>query len=253
MLNPVEEIYFWSGIMRDHGEFFILNLSVREQEFAAMANHYKSEFIHLQKDAGMMLRGQVAESVSALVNRALSLVMNFIQFKRTALRRLLQCDIELGLTPTFINHMINEALEFYRALCLTATNAPVNKVQENMQLLAVWLPDAAGHAAGIISELDGTETELIKEAEEFKNSFEHLFIKADELGKMLARACLTNGSLKYMNEQVENKIKEFILYLEKVKKLRMECKALGVIKPLIPDHMIREEKYFLARIRKVEK
>lgn len=252
VLNPVEEIYFWSGIMRDHGEFLITALSSREPESINTANTFKNEFARLREEAQMALYSGAAVSVPTLVSRAMAVLTDFVTFKRIVLRRLLQCDIEINLTPTFINHMINEAMEFHRAICLSTSPVPVNWTAENIQLHKIWLPDAAGHAASIAADLDPTETALIKEAEEFKNAFNHLFIKADELGKMLERACLADGSLTGLNEQVKKKMQEFIHYLEKVKKLRVECKALGVLKPLVPDHMLREEMYFLTRLKKAE-
>lgn len=252
MLNPVEEIYFWSGIMRDHGEFLITGLSSREPESINTADAFKNEFARLREKAQKALYSGTAVSIPMLVSRTMTALTNFIAFKRIVLRRLLQCDIELNLPPTFVNHMINEAMEFYRTLCLSTSPASVNWTAENIQLHKIWLPDAAGHAASIAADLDPTETALIKEAEEFKNAFNHLFIKADELGKMLERSCLADGSLAGLNEQVKKKMQEFIHYLEKVKKLRVECKVLGVLKPIVPDHMLREENYFLTRLKKVE-
>jgi hypothetical protein len=56
--------------------------------------------------------------------------------------------------------------------------------------------------------------------------------------------------LKYLNEEVRKKMEEFICYLSKIRELRAMCKVLGVLKPLIPDHMIREEQHYLLKIAK---
>jgi hypothetical protein len=246
MLSPTKKIYFWSGIMRDHAEFFLISLSHRETEFIRAAQFYKDAFTSIRDSAS-------ASPIEALIINVTPLLLNFINFKRLAVRKLLQCDIELGHPPSFINHMINEAMEFYRDLCTMNTGVSMSPAAQNIQLHKIWLPDASGHAASIAAELDPTETMLIKEAEEFKKVFSNLFVKATELGLMLERACLDNSSLEWLNKEVEKKINEFICFLDKVRELREHCKALGTFKPLIPDHMIREETYYLNEIMAISK
>ncbi len=251
MLSTASEIYFWSGIMRDHAEMFLTSLSSREQSFIREASCFKNAFSALRDDAKRLHESHNPCTDLSLVNRAFTLLCSFINYKRLAVRKLLKCEIELGLAPTFINHMINEAMEFNRVLNILQANVPINPVMKNIHLHKIWLPDASGHAAAVAAELDPTEAMLIKEAEEFKKAFDNLYIKAVELGQMLERACLENGSLQWLNTQVEKKIDEFICFLDKVRDLRKACKALGTLKPFIPDHMIREEKYYLAKIHRM--
>jgi hypothetical protein len=153
------------------------------------------------------------------------------------------------LPPTFINHMINEALEFYQDLDKIKHRSNINLVEENILLHKIWLPDASGHAAAIAGDLDPTETIFIEEANNYKALFDNLFIKVIELGQVLDRTNLKDGNLHFFNEQVEEKINNFIIFLEKIKKLRIECKLLGVFNPLMADHMIREEYYYLVNIK----
>ncbi|KNF08974.1 hypothetical protein CLPU_4c00200 [Gottschalkia purinilytica] len=253
MLSPSTRIYFWSGIMRDHAEFFLTSLSSRETEFINAAHFYKTAFINIRKEAKMLRNKCDSIATKALVNKVISLLSDFINFKRLATRELLQCNIELGLPPTFVNHMINEAMEFYRELNIMKLGKSMNSVEENILLHKIWLPDAAGHASSIAAELDPTETIMIKEAEKFEKTFNNLFIKARELGQMLERTCLKNGSLEWLNKEVEIEINNFICFLDKIRMLREECKLLGTLKPLIPDHMIREEKYYLYNVKSLKR
>lgn len=110
-------------------------------------------------------------------------------------------------------------MEFYRDICTINTSIPVDPTVQNIMLRKIWLPDASGHAASISTQLDPTETSLIKEADNYKKAFDNLYIKAVELGQMLERACLANGSLEWLNTEVETKINEFICFLDKVRKL----------------------------------
>lgn len=248
MFNPLEEIYFWTGIMRDHTEFMLTALSSREQQFIAAAQYFQMTFVSLRNKAKELMTSNDASQVQELINHTAAALLSFINLKRVMERQSLQCKIEIRLKPTSINHMINEAMEFYRTLQIIQSSIPVNPTAENIHLHKVWLPDAAGHAAAIAAGLDPVETMYIKEVEAFKGAFNNMFIKANELGLMLERTCLSDGALEHLNEQVEMKMKEFICFLEKMQMLRKECKVLGDFKPLAPNHMIREEMYYLYRV-----
>ncbi|MCX8129856.1 MAG: DUF2935 domain-containing protein [Clostridia bacterium] len=252
MLSPVEELRFWTAIMRDHGEFMLISLSSREQDAIRTAYYYRNSFAVLHEEIKKYLDKPDAPEISTLANNSIPLLTGFINFKQILLRRLLECNMEISLPPTFLNHMINEAMEFFKVLSMLMSPIPVSDVMENIYLHKVWLPDAAGHAASIAAELDPVEKMLIKEAEEFEKCFNCLFIKADELGKMLERTGLDDGTLKHLNEEVRIKIEEFINFLERIYKLREQCKVLGTLKPLIPFHMMREENYYLARVKNVQ-
>ncbi|MCR4436406.1 MAG: DUF2935 domain-containing protein [Clostridiales bacterium] len=250
MFNPLEEIYFWSGIMRDHAEFMLISLSAREQPSVSAAGYFKNTFMELRRRAKDLPAAEDSpRSVMELVRQSMSAVTGFIDFKRLLAGRSLQCKLEISLSPTFINHMINEAMEYFQTLCMLQAIRPVNRIMKNIRLHKVWLADAAGHAATIAADLDPVEAALIKEAEEFKNAFDHLFIKAMELGALLERTGLSDGALSHFNTEVEAKINDFIYFLDKIRMLRKECKILGTLKPLMPDHMMREEKYYLYKIR----
>ena len=238
--------------MRDHTEFILTALSSREIEAINTAKFMQNGFNSIWNEAGSMMRVPEPKAVTGLLNRSKAMVLSMIGFKRALLQRLLKCEIELNLTPTFVNHMINEATEFYRTLCTIQSNIPFNKTMENIRLHKIWMPDAAGHAANIAAELDAVETELVREAEDFRKIFDNLFIKANELGLMLERTGLENGALRYLNEEVHKAMGKFIVFLEKILRLRQQCKALGVLKPLVPDHMIREERYYLSRLQKLK-
>lgn len=248
MEQIIQEVFFWSEIMRDHAEFQIMNLSSRESQSIMTSQNFKNLFNQIHIEAENLVNNPNNEKTEELVRKVMPIIVDFINYKQVLLRRLLECNIELNLTPSFINHMINEAMEFYRVLTMLQTDASINPVSEVLFLHTIWLPDAIGHAANVMSTLDATESMLIKEAETFKNTFTNLYIKAAELEKMLPRAGLDNGALQLLNEEVITTMTAFIEFLENIEVLRENCKAMGVINPLVPNHMIREEKYYLSKI-----
>jgi hypothetical protein len=251
MLDAIEELLFWTGILNNHGEFILKSLSIKEQPFILNAQHFKNLFFQLNLKANALKDlPNESNNVISLVNKTLQAISSFVSFKKLLLRKSLQCAVEISLPPTFINHMINEAVTGYNTLSSVYSNMLEDKVTHDIELHKIWLPDASGHAATIAADLDPTEAELIKKSEAFKNDFNNLFIKSRELGIMLKRASLEDGALEQFNQDVIMKMNEFIEFLEMIKELRQTCRILGTISPLIPDHMIREEKYYLEHIKR---
>jgi len=255
MLDVRKEIEFWTRIMRDHAEFQFSSLSPNETETINTAVCFMKLFEGLYQEVSSNSGELSPSAFSNIIYRNKVAVIQFIEFKRKMLARLMKCSIGLIMTPSFLNHMINEALEYYRVLCIADGTVPYNKVLENIRLHKVWLPDASGHASAVAGNLDAIEAELVHEAQNFAKKFDNLFKKAYEMYTMFERTCLEDGGLNYFNSEVKKTLEGFINYLEKLEKLRMECKvySTGLISPLVPNHMIREEKYYIYRVKMLEK
>lgn len=241
------EIVFWTRIMRDHAEFQYISLAPEETEATNRAAYFMNLFDRLNAEAR-----STQVPITTLISSCKEAVLQFIDFKRQLLTRVMTCSIKLRMTPSFINHMINEALEFLHVLNLADGTIAYNVVLENLRVHKIWLPDASGHASAIAAELDPIEAEIIKKAEYFSKKFDKLFKKAFEMYTMYERTGLTNGALQYFNEEVINALSEFIMYLEKVEALRSGCRvfATGTFAPLLPNHMKREEDYYINKINR---
>lgn len=72
-------------------------------------------------------------------------------FKLLIINEHLMGEIQISLSPTFINHMVNELEEYLFILNQVMQNIPLNESALNYHLL--WLLDGSGHAAAISSEL----------------------------------------------------------------------------------------------------
>lgn len=243
------EIEFWTRIMRDHGEFQYYSLASNETEAISTAQYFMNLFeglLHLEAMSNQ-------ESVTNLISRSKVALTQFINFKRYLLSSLMTCNIKLGMTPTFLNHMINEALEFMHVLNLADRTIPYNNTIELLRLHNIWLPDASGHASSVAAELDPVEADFIKEANEFTKKFDNLSKKAFSMYTMYERTRLVDGAVHRFNEQVINTLTEFISFLEKVEDLRDECSiySSGTFSPLLPNHMMREEGYYIYKINEL--
>lgn len=250
-MDIIQEIEFWTGIMRDHAEFQFTSLAPTENEAIQRTVFFMDLFERLNLEAAANREKGSAKEIIADSKRA---VKQFIEFKKHLLKGLMTCNIELRMAPSFLNHMINEALEFKRVLDISDGTIPHNRVLENIRLHKVWLPDASGHANNISSELDAIESELKKEAQKYAKKFDCLFKKAFEMYTMYERTGLENGALYRFNDDVIKTLTDFIYFLEKVEDLRDECKAFGTgtFSPLVPNHMMREESYYIYKVKQLQ-
>jgi hypothetical protein len=250
MLDIRKEIEFWTHILRDHALFQFTSLSPKETETARTAQCFQEMFEQLHQEVLYADEEKSPTVITEIISKNKTAVTQFVQFKKVLMTELLKCNLEMSMTPTFINHMINEAMEYYRVLCMAEEGVEINRSLEMLRLHTVWLPDASGHAKFIASELDGIEAPNIEEAEDFMEEFDQLFKKARELHIMLDRTKLSDGLVSHFNSEVAKVVDEFLSFLEMLRTLRKDCRitAAGTFSELVPDHMIREEQYYMYRI-----
>jgi hypothetical protein len=251
MLRFCAEIHFWSEIMENHAEFMLGALSSREAEVISRAQYFKNAWAGVHREISQVLPPGPCSVPPVYVDYLLKILHDFIDLKRIILKQLLACSIEISLPPSFLGHMMNEAHEFERILSPSET-CRENPAHAIMHLHEVWLTDASGHAATIAGDLDPSEALYVHQAVAFQNTFMELRDKALELAAALERTCLYDGAVQELTAQVEGVMNDFMCFLEKMRLLRQECKVLGTFKPLIPDHMLREETYYLNKVRGVQ-
>lgn len=242
------EIEFWTRIMRDHAMFQYTSLAPTETDAINTAN----SFINLFERLNIESNSRQTNNLN-LIRNSKAAVVQFIEFKRRLLYGLMTCNLQLRMTPSFLNHMINEALEFLNVLNLYDGTTPYNQTLENLRIHKVWLSDASGHASAVASELDAIESEHVSLANEFAKKFDKQFKKAYEMYTMYERTGLENGSLQALNLQVITVMTDFINFLENIEEQRDDCTlfSTGTFSPEIPRHMMLEEGYYIYKIREL--
>lgn len=237
---------FWLQILGDHARFILNELSPVESEEIEGAKYFIGLFDELLEDSRKRLS---EKEILALTQRAYEAAGKIRAFKLNLLRQHLTGEIAIGLTPTFINHMVNEVEEYLRILkfALSGKCAPISPVHYHI----LWLLDGEGHAASIQCSLDETEKELIKKSMEFKKDFAGLYRKAEEMAGYLRTNLGSFPAIDKLNMDANLKMRMFMTFLEEIKELRLSKEVLGSIMPLVPDHMLREECYYLTKLSNV--
>ncbi|NFI09199.1 DUF2935 domain-containing protein [Clostridium botulinum] len=240
------EHHFWLQILGDHSRFILNSLSPKEKSFIEEANRFKNLFDNLLKKSKQSLS---EEELFALNNHAYNAAMKIREFKLDIIDRQITDKIVISLPPTFINHMVNEVDEYIFILTKLMKGNVSNIGPIHLHLL--WLPDGAGHASNIASSLDITEKELIKKSNQYSKKFNNLYLRTIEYNGYTRTGICDFPALDSLNNNADETMSCFKEFLNELKKDVIEKKILGTIVPLVPDHMFREECYYLTKLSMV--
>jgi hypothetical protein len=231
---------FWLQILGDHSRFIFEALVPVETEDIKQVAAYIQVFDDL-------LARTRTEDIIQLTTNAEAEALKLREFKLKLIEKHLLGKIKIHLSPTFINHMVNELEEYLRILKhLKLQQIP--PVYHELHHHLVWLIDASGHAGAISDSLDSVEKRLKEKSDQFTKHFEDFYLKAVEMAGYL-RTNLTNfPALEKMNKDVALEMKLFQNFLAEIEELEISAQALGTFSPLMADHMSREECYYLMKL-----
>jgi hypothetical protein len=242
--GPLFEHRFWLQIMGDHARLIRTALSPVELQDVATATGFIERFDGLLSEA----RAAGAEAKLPMLNReAAAATQELKEFKLSLLERLLLGKVELLFTPTFLNHMVNELEEYEKILAALLAGRPV-PLFHPLHYDLVWLQDAVGHAASITGDLDLTEKPWIKKSQAFQEGFEALFLKAVEMAGYMRTELREFPAFRKFHRDIDLEMKVFMRFLQELEELQVSAELLDRISPLIPDHMFREECYYLMKL-----
>jgi hypothetical protein len=238
------ESRFWMQILGDHSRFIHDSLAPSEKKRIEIANQFKSRFDNLLERVRQPLSGN--ELIQTLTE-AKTTSEQLRVFKLEIIKEHLVGKIKIMLPPTFINHMVNELDEWLRIVkfLVEGKHVPPSHALHHHLL---WLLDAAGHAGAIHDNLDRVEKELREKGQEFTKKWENFYLKAVELVGYLRTNQFQFPALSRFNNQVELEMKIFKSFLRELEEMELNKVSLGILEPLMADHMAREECYYLQKL-----
>ncbi len=235
---------FWLQILGDHSRFIYNALSPKEVKDAQTAAQYISHFDQLLSISRM---NDAQARLPELNKQALEATLSLRAYKLDLLDRILLGQVSIGLTPTFINHMVNELDEYKKIVTELLEGKPVPRYSSLHHDL-LWLPDAAGHAAVIAMDVDAVEKRFIKRSKKFEQHFNEFYLKAIELTGYLRTMRTQYPALAKFHADVNMEMTIFMSFLKEVEELELSEELLSRLNPLVPDHMFREECYYLLKL-----
>lgn len=231
---------FWLQVLGDHARFLHDSLGPGEKELIAQSQAFISAFDTLLGEIGN-------KDLEELGREAEKEATRLRKFKLDIISRHLVGKITIHLGPTFINHMVNE-LDEYLLLLEYLNNGQVPPVFHELHHHLLWLLDGAGHAGAISDNMDRIEKKVKKQSDQFTKDFEAFYLKAVEMAGFLRTGITSFPALERFNQDTQMEMKLFMNFLNEIEELELSNKALGTFAPLMADHMMREECYYLTKI-----
>lgn len=239
---------FWLQILGDHSRFILNALSPKETTFIQQAERFIALFDELLEKVRL---SHPEENLSILNQQAYAAAVQIRQFKLKIIERHITGKIDISLSPTFINHMLNELDEYIHILkALIKGNVPDVK---DIHLHLLWLLDGSGHAAGLAGDLDMAQKELINKSKGFEKNFNDMYLRAIEFHGYMRTGIYEFPALEKLNYDANNVMTCFKEFLKELGDAILRKEVLGTLSPLMPDHMFREECYYLTKLSMVSK
>jgi len=234
---------FWLQVLGDHSRFILDSLATVEAQDIQKAQYFKQNYDSLLNGLPNVPENQIVP----FTQNVKELTLRFREFKLFLIRRHLTGGIKINMSPTFINHMVNE-LEEYLNIIGFLEKGEKPPIFHELHHHLLWLLDAAGHAGIINDTMDAVERDIKYKSAAFSKKFEDFYLKAVELTGYLRTNLDKFPALKRMNADVKLEMKLFMCFLEELEEMDLTEQSLGIFSALMADHMAREECYYLMKV-----
>ncbi|RHW39804.1 DUF2935 domain-containing protein [Lysinibacillus yapensis] len=241
--QAVFEHDFWLSVLGDHAHFIHDSLYPSEKDDIAKATHFIQQFQQLFAQIELLDESTILPFTNSVEEE----VEEFKSFKLSLIRRHITGGMKIHLTPTFLNHMVNE-LEEYQLLLSFLKEGKVPPIFHELHHHLLWLLDASGHAGAINDRLDGVEKRLKDKSHVFTKHFEQFYLKAVELTGYLRTNASEFPALARFNHEAEIEMGLFKTFLHELEEMELTAEVLGIFTVSMAEHMLREEQYYLKKL-----
>lgn len=242
--RSLEEIRFWSRIMKEHSLFLKLGFNCDDTKLINEADRFYNMFEEIENHALAFSPDVDPQRIYDFNQIVYNAVCNIWAFKRHVLGLIIQCKILGNNFPLLVDHVSREAAYFMNRLHQLNTGTldplPDAVINENVFFLRIM----ADHAKFINHLLDPSERKLVEQAREFSHDFDQLLFQAQDLDSMRPQS-LTQPLLDQFVDQNRVSVRQLRDFKKTARDLIEACRIKSIIPPLLADHVFREASHFL--------
>lgn len=252
MANPIvvrslDEIQFWSRIMKEHALFLSLGFTYEQQQLIAEAQQFITAFERIEEKLARFSIDTDIRQIQAFNNEVYQAAVAIWSYKRKVLGLTLRCEIRTNNFPLLVDHVSREAAYFANRLKELNEGKlapqPDKIIQENLFFLKIM----ADHAKFIGHLLDPSERKLVDQANEFSHDFDQLVFQAVDLDSMRPQS-ETVPILDQFLDQNRVSVVSLRDFKKTARELIEACRIKSNIHPLLADHTFREAERFIEII-----
>ncbi|MDN4074892.1 DUF2935 domain-containing protein [Fictibacillus terranigra] len=246
--RSLNEIRFWSRIMKEHSLFLRLGFRAEDTLLINEANQFYRLFENIEQTSRSFTEQSDPEQIRRFNTEVQQAAANIFGFKRKVLGLILTCKLPgANNFPLLVDHTSREANYFRKRLGELNEGKlkplPEAIIKENVFFLRIM----ADHAKFIGHLLDPSERKLVDIARNFSNDFDQLMYQARDLESMKPQS-QTVPLLDQFLDQNRVSVSSLRDFKKTARDLIEQCKIKSIIHPLLADHVFREADRFLEII-----
>ncbi|MED1467770.1 DUF2935 domain-containing protein [Bacillus salipaludis] len=173
-----EEHLFWTEILYDHAIFVRDHLSVEHEQEISIAKRFIQSFANLETNLGKMdpaLDYRSSELIS-FAKQAYPVAYEYYRFEGHLQNLRIKNEINLNLSPTYLNGTLNENQEYLRLLSFYVNGQEPVSLRLD-QLLDLWLEDQLGHIILLRSITDPIELAVDRQTDLYAQRFQMFILQ----------------------------------------------------------------------------
>jgi hypothetical protein len=246
--RSLDEIRFWSRIMKEHSLFLRLGFRCEDTQLINEANTFYRIFEGIEQRSHTYGGNTDPSSIHQFNIEVHTAASHIWAFKRRVLGLILTCQLPgQNNFPLLVDHVSREA-NYFRNRLEELNQGKLEPLQdaiidENVFFLRIM----ADHAKFIGHLLDPSERKLVEQARDFSHDFDQLLFQARDLDSMRPQS-QTSPLLNQFLDQNRVSVKSLRDFKQTARDLIEQCKIKSIIHPLLADHVFREAERFLEII-----
>lgn len=242
--RSLDEIRFWSRIMKEHALFLSLGFTYEDKELIEEAKQFIGLFERIEQELSTYTVHTDSQLIKQFNIKVYQAAVSIWAYKRKVLGLILRCQIRSNNYALLVDHTSREAAYFAKRLKELNEGklkpVPEAIIKENVFFLKIM----ADHAKFIGHLLDPSERKLVEQAQEFSYDFDQLLFQAMDLDSMRPQS-ETVPLLDQFLDQNRVSVVSLRNFKKTARDLIEECRIKSNIHPLLADHVFREAERFL--------
>lgn len=248
-LTVWEEHFFWLEILQDHAIFVRDHLSATHKKEIEIAERFIQSFAGLLHNLQQLNpnSGYVTNEMITFARQVYPVAYEYYRFEGKMQNRRIKNEINLNLSPTYLNGTLSENQEYLRLLTDYINGRKPVPLRLD-QLLDLWLDDQLGHIVLLRNVTDPIELEVEHQTNLYAQKFQMFILQNHHI----------KGYLRFIEEgfprqqelalEVGRTVIEMNLYITSVVERYKGKKILNKTTLRFLEHHFPETCYFLKKL-----
>ncbi|MGG1679115.1 DUF2935 domain-containing protein [Neobacillus sp. NRS-1170] len=244
-----QEHLFWLEILQDHAIFVRDHLSIEEKEAISIAERFKESFGALLNSLQQLnpdLSASASEQI-AFSEQAYSVSFEYYRFEGHLQNLRIKNEINLNLSPTYLNGTLNENQEYLRILSYFVNGQQPVPLRLD-QLLDLWLEDQLGHIILLKNIVDPIELAVDKQTDVYAQRFQMYILQNHHVKGFLRFMEQGFPRQKELALEVGRTVIEMNLYIRSIMEKYKGNRILNKTTLRFIEHHFPETCYFIKRL-----